>query len=371
MDPVPSSPREVEVGNQSRRRSRAGDHTTVERGAPARWLVGVGAAMALALAWFVLVVGTGDDTSTSAPPTVPGSPAPIETGPTTTSVPEPEPRFGSDSMMPVRFPVDDEAGDVVAAVTWHTEDETWKRGAMYVYADGRVISTRGVDEIARSPEWTERRLTTDGVELVRSEILGSGLFEPGREEPSPLGAFAGTIVVRDGDRLLHPYWEGDTPTFSEVVGHVRDLGDWLPDDAWEERELKGWGPARYGMCLSEETGSVDRPLRDPDAVMVALGQVALGPVPEHARHWQPAGVLEAEPGPDCYEVTMVAASGWARTYDAAVDWGDFVRVGEDGYEWEAPPPVSAMIHVAFIPLLPDGELAIVEPPEPEVPGRPG
>jgi hypothetical protein len=233
---------------------------------------------------------------------------------------------------------------------------------MYLYADGRLISIRGADDETLGSGWIERRLTLEGVALVRSEILSSGLFDPGRETPSPLGTFDGSIVVRDEDRLLYPQWAGNVPdSFAEVAARLRNPGTWLPGHAWDDRELKPWDPAHYGVCLRRETGTIDSPLEDPAA---AMSTAFPGPaeVTANVRHWQPPHVLQTEPGPDCYDVKPAAALGMARAFEQALDDDmlSALSMGEDGYEYEAAPPVSALIHISFVPLLPHGELAIVE-----------
>jgi hypothetical protein len=137
---------------------------------------------------------------------------------------------------------------------------------------------------------------------------------------------------------------------------VRDTNRWLPDDAWEDREQERWSPARYGICFRRETGTIDSPL---DLAAMSAQSQPYVIVPSDARHWQPPNLLDTEPGPDCYDVTMVAAQGYGRSYEEAIEIGG-ASLGEDGYDFEAAPPVSALIHVSIVPLLPHGELAIVE-----------
>ena len=72
--------------------------------------------------------------------------------------------------------------------------------AIYVYADGRLISHRhrdveGVTSI--STGYLVQRLTPEGVELLRAEVLSSGLFEEYHE----VDGIPCAIQVRNGDRL--------------------------------------------------------------------------------------------------------------------------------------------------------------------------
>jgi hypothetical protein len=337
--------------------------STIERPTPHRWVVAIGAVAAIMLLGLVLVLTADDHDARSSPPAGSASTPAAEVSPTTAAASDPEPRFVYAAMPPFTAePSAPDTGELVAAVTWRTDDEAWMNGAMYLYADGRLISISGVDDATLGSGWTERRLTPEGVELVRSEILSSGLFDPGRETPSPLGTFGNSIVVRDGDRLLYPQWVGDVPdSFLEVVAHVRDLNAWLPEHAWEQREQEQWDPAHYGVCFRRETGTVDSPLEETAATISALDP-GVADVTADARHWQPPHVLSTEPGPDCYDVKPAAAHGLARGFERALDDPLLTAVsrGEDGYEFEAAPPLSALIHISFVPLLPDGELAIVE-----------
>ena len=75
-----------------------------------------------------------------------------------------------------------------------------------MYADGRLIWLREHSDLPEAANrWSsgflEQRLTPEGVELLRSEIVSTGLF--GHDQP-PLGSTPAhrVIQVRIGDRLV-------------------------------------------------------------------------------------------------------------------------------------------------------------------------
>lgn len=139
-------------------------------------------------------------------------------------------------------------------------DAASTRSHLSVFADGRVVWQRWdrppdvvvVPEgaLAENTGYVEQRLTPDGVRLLRSEILATGLFEHDQ-------AIAGRI----GDRWVHvqaaplsPRSVGSTlaeaiPAQLEALAHVEDLladpAAWLPATAWATCEIRAFVPARY------------------------------------------------------------------------------------------------------------------------------
>jgi hypothetical protein len=161
----------------------------------------VGIAVFVAAVWIV-TSGPFDRTQT---PAAPGT-GPTETGPTVAPRP-----FGYGFRIPpagtaVSTPVE---GELIAKA-YPAPDY------VRVYADGRVLST----ETFRDFTFTERRLSPEGVELVRS----------------------GAVKAKD---LLLPHD--------------------VPAEAWEDFEGKPYVPARYGACF----WGVDIPL-DVEAVLDLL-----------------------------------------------------------------------------------------------------
>ena len=82
----------------------------------------------------------------------------------------------------------------------------------YVYADGRVISWRHSPRVIG-----ERRLTPEGVELVRSGALQPEAF----------------------------------------IGHAYEVPLEVPLDVWENPKVKPFVPSRYAVCYSMESGAAN------------------------------------------------------------------------------------------------------------------
>jgi hypothetical protein len=160
--------------------------------------------------------------------------------------------------------------------------ETW------VYADGRMIWWRdgqvpeGANE--RMSGYLEQRLTPEGVELLRSEVVGlldrsRTLLEtePFVDDPisGPFGGLAlfvplahgsghGSVEVRDGDRLVRLQWRhSDAEAFESTIATPEQLADLrridalltdsttvLPASVWAVREVRAYVPSHYAVCIS-------------------------------------------------------------------------------------------------------------------------
>jgi hypothetical protein len=101
-------------------------------------------------------------------------------------------------------------GELVAS-WWGTVAGDWGKSRFWVYGDGRLISLREADipEGANpgSTGFLEQRLTPEGVELLRSAVVGS-------------------------DMPLIP----------------RDVTSELPKRAWADRTLRAYVPSRFAVC---------------------------------------------------------------------------------------------------------------------------
>jgi hypothetical protein len=172
----------------------------------------------------------------------------------------------------------------------------------WVYADGRMIWQRdgqlpeGANELTSG--YLEQRLTPEGVELLRSEVVGlldrsRALLEtvPADDDPrpGPFGGLAlfvpldypshhGSAEVRDGDRLVRLQWRGigaekGSQRFHEILDDLRerfegtiatpeqlsalrrvdalltDPASVLPSSAWAVREVRAYVPSHYGVCI--------------------------------------------------------------------------------------------------------------------------
>lgn len=197
-----------------------------------------------------------------------------------------------------------ESGELV--LRWLGESATHARPAQgggvddpfvgaWVYADGRMIWWRdrqlpeGANELTSG--YLEQRLTAEGVELLRSEVVGlfdrsRALLEtgPADDDPWPFryggwsflfvpqdyGSSWGSVEVRDGDRVVRLHWqdvstkgsgspgstfEGTIATpeqlsaFRRVDALLTDPTSVLPPSAWAVREVRAYVPSHYAVCI--------------------------------------------------------------------------------------------------------------------------
>ena len=87
------------------------------------------------------------------------------------------------------------------------------RFSVRVYADGRLVSERigdpslaPTDEHRNSTGLLERRLTPEGVELVRAEVVSTGLVDHDLHLTGGEGLYSGHIEFRAADRVVHVTW---------------------------------------------------------------------------------------------------------------------------------------------------------------------
>jgi hypothetical protein len=118
---------------------------------------------------------------------------------------------------------------------------------IFVYEDGRVIAALS---IPGWKNWFERRLTPEGLELVRAEIRSGGRLDPALPPPSGL-----PWVWFDGDRDL-------------VTNGVDPDLSWIPASAWEDPEPRLFVPSKYLVCLNGYPD--DRLVTDPSALLALL-----------------------------------------------------------------------------------------------------
>ena len=167
---------------------------------------------------------------------------------------------------------------------------------VWVYADGRIIWSRsgsipeGANELTSG--YLERRLTPEGVELLRSEVVGlfdrsPSVLETVPDDPPPgyppsrsalyvppdYGSGWGSVELADGDHLLHLSWEHACPpptiaprceqawpsgvtatqdqlsALRRVDALLTDPASVLPASAWAVREIRAYVPSHYAVCL--------------------------------------------------------------------------------------------------------------------------
>jgi hypothetical protein len=235
-------------------------------------------------------------------------------------------------------------GHAPAKISW--TDRAWGKTFAWVYADGRLIWLReddrpfGANHI--STGYLEQRLTPDGVELLRSAIIATGVFE--HERPSDFSPRR--IEVRDGDRLL-----------SASSGFGRHMGDrdgrklaalftdpasWLPEKAWADRQIRAYVPSRYVFCYLA-----------PDAWKPAR---VMSLLPVRAKNLL-RGNTPRKDSVTCWELTTNDARGIDRALDAA-DVERSRSAWVRGYNVEAPAGPNEDVFFFFEPVLPHGKWSI-------------
>jgi hypothetical protein len=248
-------------------------------------------------------------------------------------------------------------GSVPSKVSW--ADREWGVGRAWVYADGRLIWWREGDlpmgANHGSTGYLEQRLTPEGVELLRSEIMSTGVFGHAHPPLGSKGAGYAWVQVRDGDRFLSVDRASarDTRKLGALFG---DPESWLPASAWDDREIRGYVPSSYAVCTGGPTQLVK-----PSRILTLL--------PESAQDVLRAGdktrkeMLVSEPGeegspevhvvyPDCYDVPTEKA----RALVEALDDAGLKRDGAYllAYRLDASGP-KRRHDVSFEPYLPHGE----------------
>ncbi len=128
-----------------------------------------------------------------------------------------------------------------------------------VYADGRLIWERQGDLPEGANEFDtgllEQRLTPEGVELIRSEVLSARLPEQNPE------CFTGTRVRDRGRLVTIGVCGGETLTQAQIDAlsglddRLYDVASWLPESAWEDRTIRGYVPSRFQVCMPRPEGA--------------------------------------------------------------------------------------------------------------------
>ena len=192
---------------------------------------------------------------------------PEGTGPSRPETGELVMRFGSGNMFDVRVSggVGPSEGRELRGCGWCS----W-----HVYADGRFVWRDGgvpetVDGIV--PAYLEQRLTPEGVELLRAEILSSARVRQG-----PGRWFASyrwlSVEVLDGDQVSSvnvPGSGGFTPDEKEeLYTRMAHPESWLPASAWADARIRAFVPSRYFVYSSDNDPIYPRALPPPaDALL--------------------------------------------------------------------------------------------------------
>lgn len=235
---------------------------------------------------------------------------------------------------------------------------------VWIYADGRMIWHRegAVPEGANKSTsgFLEQRLTPEGVELLRSEVLATGLFDHDLTLLSPRfrkhHSVWGWVQVRNGNRLIRVDWEDpridrgkDERTIAtpqqvsalvQVDALVTDAASWLPASAWEMREIRAYVPSRYAVCFA------GKPLIEPSRLIPLIPEPARGLL--RAREFAPH-----EWSGHCSDLTTEEARALREALNAA-GVEQFKAVASYGLTYRLEIPGSLQV-IAFEPYLPHGE----------------
>jgi hypothetical protein len=228
-----------------------------------------------------------------------------------------------------------------------------------VYAAGRLIWDReGSLPTGASQHTTgflEQRLTPEGVELLRSEALTTGLF--GHDLTVVYGSGLthwGSITVRQDGQLVQLDWdtpdgmalqERQDPSFDRpryrdatpeqssalerLTARLANPASWLPASAWQDREIRAYVPSRMAVCANPS--------------VYAPGFV----LPDRAKEL----LRNADVHDGCYVVTLAKARAIA---DALEDAG-LERVDPEWWQGYRIDNRSDYNMVFFLTILPHGE----------------
>jgi hypothetical protein len=242
------------------------------------------------------------------------------------------------------------------------------RSKIFVFADGRLIWQREANlpygANASSTGFLEQRLSPEGVELLRSEALSSGLFDDNLTvdiaKPIP---FYNAIQVRNGDRLVRVTYHQDSGVHRlataeqesrilRLAARLADPASWLPASAWLDREIKAYVPSTFQVCYGPTSNMHVNENRI----------LSLFPTPaEDLLRAAPETHVTNDYGPfGCRDMTTEAARALARTLDdAGFDRDPFLNTSVLDYAFEpsvaiAPGPIENTITISFEPYLPHG-----------------
>jgi hypothetical protein len=226
----------------------------------------------------------------------------------------------------------------------------------WVYADGRLITLK--------KGFLEQRLTPEGVELLRSEIVSAGLEH---YQPAPGPWIHNVIQVRIGDRLAS-YHANFPKRLRERLG---DPASWLPASAWEDRQIRAYVASRYSVKYHARPKTLERSRIL--SLLPAPAEDMLRSKDAVAEH----GQLGSPGFPPLLPITTYSSNlttEEARALAQALDDAGLKRgrrLGELAYSFEIsgtsvdPPrpkrgPVRNEVFILFWPYLPNGESICTE-----------
>jgi hypothetical protein len=259
-------------------------------------------------------------------------------------------------------------GELVFSLVFGHSSGDPGRFSVHVYEDGRLIRQRlgdvpgGVDYPDETTGLVEQRLTPEGVDLLRAEVVATGLVDHDLHFTGLYGLRFGWITFVDGDRTVDVTWgdvglndvEMTAPTEEQANALERldlrlgELSSWLPASAWEDEEPKSFVPSRYSVCYETVPGvGLDRVLRSlPSSARDVLRP--LDRTHEVSNRYGPAGMgFEIW----CSTVSMDAARSLAGILDGAAGSVSASVVGLR-YEFGERNPNETDVTVTIEPVLP-------------------
>jgi len=332
-----------------RRRDRKRRNQRIAAGA-------VGIAVFLAAVWIVTTGGPFDRTQ----PAVPGPTVPPST------------RVGFIGLPPQDAAASTPArGQLALSLVGRSAPPGDYLDQIWVYADGRVIWRRegnlpeGANELTTG--LLEQRLTPEGVESARSEIVSSGLFRDDLLLVGNRGPIWDTIKARDGRRLVRVHWVRSdfdypeennatiaTPEQTTAVERadalLTDMASWLPASAWDDKEIRAYVPSSYEVCYS----AVHRAI-DPSRILSVL------PAPAEDLLRDDGGARSGSDG-YCSDLSTEEARALDEIlHDAGLEQDERENAIRLEYHFEpsvplTPGPIENTVVITFEPYLPHGEV---------------
>jgi hypothetical protein len=245
-------------------------------------------------------------------------------------------------------------------------ESTKRFASMWIYADGRVITSRGSGMPAMGDAYIgliERHLTPDGADLLRRQIIETGLFDDDLNlaRDGGYGLFL-QIGVENGGKFVRATWAvranflvgSVTPVATaeqaQLLGDLEQLlstpSSW-PASAWADSDTVAYVPSHYAICFRGFPTAVPQ-WRVLDALPTALGTLLRN---------APAVGAEYSSGLPC----ALLSTDDARTLAVGLEQAQVPRDGSPDpsgswvrYLLDDPASADNVVWISFEPVLPDG-----------------
>lgn len=246
-----------------------------------------------------------------------------------------------------------ETGELVLTFSgWPTATGFLHR--VWVYADGRLIWLRHGDLPEGANQHLsgllEQRLTREGVERFRSEVVSTGLLDDDRShgggEPVPWYV---DVEVRNDGRLVQLE---RTSEIGALIARFVDPASWLPASAWEDPKIRAYVPSRHAVCIQTATSG---PI-EPTVVSTVLPATVEGSLRARELVQLPD---ELAPGGGRVLRCSGVTTEEARAISEALEDAGFERDGAEAhrltYRRSVSEPIGTSLSIWFEPYLPHGE----------------